>query len=156
MLQGLVDCNAILKGHIARKSPRLMYQHKREECDTTSEILFGGFGDHQLAKTPSAAIGSPVLPAISFFITCVKKTGLFKRVHNLFCFSCVKMMSTFLIFSMKPLQHVVHTPLHHCVGGHWPMDISGQCGFSWMKSLCSGAEWEGTCYFSDDEFDEIF
>lgn len=87
---------------------------------------------------------------------CEKKSRLFKRVQNLFCFSCVKMISALLIFpwlccTLKPLQHVVHTPLHHFVGGHWPVESTGQCGFSWMRSLCSGAEWEGTCYFSEDE-----
>ena len=165
MLQ-VVDCNAILKGHIARKSPRLMYQHKREECDTTSERV-------RLIRRPPAGLGKKRSHWIVFIQTksfhrfyqlypspshVWKKTRLFKRVHNLFCFSCVKMISALLIFpwlccTLKPLQHVVHIPLHHFVGGHWPVESTGQCGFSWMRSLCSGAEWEGTgtCYFSDDE-----
>lgn len=138
-----------------------MYQRKREECDITSEMFRrirrppAGFPQAQPLFLLSKIV-SPVLPATSISITCVKKTRLFKRVHNLFCFSCVKMSSALLIFpwlccTLKPLQHVVHTPLHHFLGGHWPVESTGQCGFSWMRSLCSGAEWEGTCYFSDDE-----
>ena len=137
MLQ-VVDCNAILKGRIARKSPRLMYQRKREECDITSEMF-------RRIRRPPAGLGKKRSHWIVFIQTksfhrfyqlypssshVWKKTRLFKRVQNLFCFSCVKMISVFLIFpwlcfTLKPLQHVVHTPLQPLCWGtlthgkHW-------------------------------------